>query len=118
MPRQPAAPALGRSDRSTSSSASRPVGRRCCVLQNALQVALGQPVPIENRAGAGGNIATEQVLRARPDGYTLCVGNVGTFVLNPQHHAGMTFDPLELVPIRADARKRWDRALLAAGDVR
>lgn len=69
------------------------------VLQNALQTALGQPVPIENRAGAGGNIATEQVLRARPDGYTLCVGNVGTFVLNPHTMPGMSFDPLELVPI-------------------
>src|ERR671933_649835 len=69
------------------------------VLQNALQAALGQPVPIENRGGAGGNIATEQVLRARPDGYTLCVGNVGTFVLNPHTMPGMTFDPLELVPI-------------------
>src|SRR5919202_7091376 len=69
------------------------------VLQNALQAALGQPVPIENRGGAGGNIATEQVLRARPDGYTLCVGNVGTFVLNPHTMPGRTFDPLELAPI-------------------
>lgn len=69
------------------------------VLQNALQAALGQPVPIENRAGAGGNIAVEQVLRARPDGYTLSVGNVGTFVLNPHTMPGMTFDPLDLVPI-------------------
>jgi tripartite-type tricarboxylate transporter receptor subunit TctC len=69
------------------------------VLQNALQVAFGQPVPIENRAGAGGNIATEQVLRARPDGYTLCVGNVGTFVLNPHTMPSMGFDPRELVPI-------------------
>ncbi|WP_380070808.1 Bug family tripartite tricarboxylate transporter substrate binding protein [Dankookia sp. GCM10030260] len=69
------------------------------VLQNALQAAFGQPVPIDNRAGAGGNIAVEQVLRARSDGYTLCVGNVGTFVLNPHTMPGMTFDPLELVPI-------------------
>src|SRR5918911_70837 len=69
------------------------------VLQNALQAALGQPVVVDNRPGAGGNIATEQVLRARPDGYTLSVGNVGTFVLNPHTMPGMTFDPLELVPI-------------------
>ena len=69
------------------------------VLQNALQATLGQPVPIDNRAGAGGNIAVEQVLRARPDGYTLSVGNVGTFVLNPHTMPDMTFDPLDLVPI-------------------
>ncbi|TDH59387.1 tripartite tricarboxylate transporter substrate binding protein [Dankookia rubra] len=69
------------------------------VLQQPLTVALGQPVPIENRAGAGGNIATEQVLRARPDGYALCVGNAGTFVLNPHTMPGMSFDPLDLVPI-------------------
>ncbi|WP_240756819.1 Bug family tripartite tricarboxylate transporter substrate binding protein [Roseicella aquatilis] len=69
------------------------------MLQNPLQAALGQPVPIENRGGAGGNIATEAVLRAKPDGTTLCVGNVGTFVLNPHTMPGMTFDPLDLVPI-------------------
>ncbi|MDO9707239.1 Bug family tripartite tricarboxylate transporter substrate binding protein [Paracraurococcus lichenis] len=69
------------------------------VLQSGLQVALGQPAPIDNRAGAGGNIGTEQVLRARPDGYTLCVGNAGTFVLNPHTMPGMGFDPLDLVPI-------------------
>ncbi len=69
------------------------------VLQQPLSVALGQPTPIENRGGAGGNIATEQVLRARPDGYTLLVGNVGTFVLNPHTMPGMGFDPLELTPI-------------------
>ncbi len=69
------------------------------VLQNALQAALGQPVVIDNRAGAGGNIAVEQVLRARPDGYTLTAGNVGTFVLNPHTMPGMGFDPLELAPI-------------------
>jgi tripartite-type tricarboxylate transporter receptor subunit TctC len=69
------------------------------VLQTSLQSALGQPAPIDNRAGAGGNIAVEQVLRARPDGYTLSVGNVGTFVLNPHTMPGMTFDPLDLVPI-------------------
>jgi tripartite-type tricarboxylate transporter receptor subunit TctC len=69
------------------------------VLQAPLSAALGQPVPIDNRGGAGGNIATEQVLRARPDGYTLLVGNVGTFVLNPHTMPSMGFDPLELTPI-------------------
>ncbi|MBK1658227.1 Bug family tripartite tricarboxylate transporter substrate binding protein [Paracraurococcus ruber] len=69
------------------------------MLQAPFSTAIGQPVPIENRGGAGGNIAVEQVLRARPDGYTLTVGNIGTFVLNPHTMQGMNFDPLELVPI-------------------
>jgi len=69
------------------------------MLQAPLSAALGQTVPIDNRAGAGGNIATEQVLRARPDGYTLLAGNVGSFVLNPHTMPGMTFDPMDLTPI-------------------
>jgi len=69
------------------------------MLQAGFSAALGQPVPIENRGGAGGNIGAEAVLRAKPDGYTLHVGNIGTFVLNPFTMPGMGFDPLELVPI-------------------
>ena len=44
---------------------------------------LGQPVVIENKPGAGGIIAIEEMARARPDGYTLQIGNPGTNVLTP-----------------------------------
>jgi tripartite-type tricarboxylate transporter receptor subunit TctC len=69
------------------------------VLQPGLQAALGQPVVVENRGGAGGNLGTEAVLRARPDGYTLLAGNANPLTINPHTFQGMTIDPLRLTPI-------------------
>jgi tripartite-type tricarboxylate transporter receptor subunit TctC len=60
-----------------------------------------QPVIIDNRAGAGGNLALEAVARASGDGYTLLLGNVTTNAINPHVYAGvMRFNPLkELTPV-------------------
>ena len=69
------------------------------VLQNGLQAALGQPVAIDNRGGAGGNIGTEAVLRARPDGYTLLAGNASPMAINPHTMGPLAFDPLQMTPI-------------------
>ncbi len=69
------------------------------VVQNGLQAALGQPVAIDNRGGAGGNIGTEQVLRARPDGYTLLAGNASPMAINPHTMGPLNFDPLRATPI-------------------
>lgn len=69
------------------------------ILQPGLQAALGQPVVIDNRGGAGGNLGTETVLRARPDGYTLLAGNANPLTINPHTFQGMTIDPLRLTPI-------------------
>lgn len=55
---------------------------------------LGQPVVIDNRAGAGGNIAASAVARAAPDGYTLLVGYSMFHVGNPSMYSKLTWDPL------------------------
>ncbi|MCX7374004.1 MAG: tripartite tricarboxylate transporter substrate-binding protein [Alphaproteobacteria bacterium] len=69
------------------------------VVQTGMQNALGVAVTIDNRGGAGGNIGTEAVLRARPDGYTILAGNVSPMAINPHTMDGMTIDPREMAAI-------------------
>ena len=60
---------------------------------------LGRPVVVDNRAGASGNIGTEAVVRARPDGSTLLV-SVNTLVMNRSLYPQLPFDPVkDLVPV-------------------
>ena len=54
---------------------------------------LGQPVIIDNRAGAGGNIGMDAVAKAAPDGYTIGFGAISTNALNPHIYKSMPFDP-------------------------
>jgi len=56
---------------------------------------LGQPVIIDNRAGAGGNIGTQLVARAPADGYTLLMGTVGTHAINQSLYRKLAFDPIK-----------------------
>ena len=56
---------------------------------------LGQTVVVENKAGAGGNIACEAVARANPDGYTIGLANVGSLTVNPHMPGGTTYDSLK-----------------------
>lgn len=72
----------------TSDILARTIGER-------LAQRLGQPVVVENRVGAGGNIGTGQVAKAPADGYTLLVGYVGTLAINPTLYASVPFDPIE-----------------------
>lgn len=62
-------------------------------LQPGLQQALGQPVVIDYKPGAGGVLAAAELTRAAADGYTLLVANIGPFVLAPSMMAKKPFDP-------------------------
>ena len=65
-----------------------------------LSTALGQPVIVDNKPGAGANIGTEIVVRAKPDGYTIGMGNFAPLAVNPSMFKKMNFDPVkDLAPI-------------------
>ena len=72
----------------TSDILSRSIGQK-------LTEEWGQPVVTDNRAGAAGNIASDFVAKAKPDGYTLYINTVGTHAINPAIYAKLTFDPLK-----------------------
>ncbi|MGB7579640.1 MAG: tripartite tricarboxylate transporter substrate binding protein, partial [Pseudolabrys sp.] len=57
--------------------------------------ALGQPLVVDNRGGAGGSIGAEAVARSTPDGYTLLVGSNGPLTVNPFVQAKLGYDPLK-----------------------
>ncbi|WP_207623032.1 Bug family tripartite tricarboxylate transporter substrate binding protein [Falsiroseomonas algicola] len=70
------------------------------VLGERLQDRLGQPVTVENRTGAGGNLGVENVVRSAPDGYTILMGTTGTLTINPHLYSSMAFNPAtDLAPI-------------------
>ncbi len=63
------------------------------IVADRMSAALGQQIVIENRGGAGGSIATRQVARAEPDGYTLGLGGTGTLAIDPTLYPNVGYDP-------------------------
>jgi len=69
-------------------------------VQPRLAENLGQPILIENRAGAGGMVGADAVAKSPPDGYTLLVGNIAALAMNVGIYSKMTYDPVkDLTPI-------------------
>ena len=66
----------------------------------AMSAILGQPIIIDNKAGAGGNIGTEVIARGKPDGYTIGMGNFAPLAVNQALFKKLNFDPAnDIVPI-------------------
>lgn len=63
------------------------------IVGDKMSLALGQPIVIENRGGAGGSIATRQVAKSEPDGYTLGLGGTGTLAIDPTLYSNVGYDP-------------------------
>ncbi|WP_326538830.1 Bug family tripartite tricarboxylate transporter substrate binding protein [Pseudorhodoferax sp.] len=69
------------------------------LLTQHLGAALGQPVVVDNRPGASGNIGIELLAKAAPDGYTIAMGSFGPLAVNPWIYPRLRFDAKNLVPI-------------------
>jgi len=65
------------------------------IIAERLRIAMGQPFVVENQAGAGGQIATQYVARAQPDGYTLMIGYVATHATNPAVKRNLGYDAIK-----------------------
>lgn len=87
------------------------------ILADAMARALGQPVIVENRTGAGGTIGMEMVVRSPPDGHTLVLTSNGAVATSKLIYRNLSFDPLrDLLPVSA-----WfkvDNVLLVRADSR
>jgi tripartite-type tricarboxylate transporter receptor subunit TctC len=69
------------------------------IVADGLSRKLGQPVIVENRAGAAGNIGAEYVYSSEPDGYTLLAAQPAPLTVNPLLYKNMNIDPKNFVPV-------------------
>ena len=64
------------------------------LLATPLQKVLGQPVVVDNKPGAGGNIGADGVAKSAPDGHTLVMGAIATHAINPTLYRNFPYDPI------------------------
>ena len=80
-----------------------------------MSASLGQPIVVENRGGAGGTIATRQVAKAAPDGYTLLIAT-SSLAINPSLYPNAGYDPRkDFAPIGLIASSSQRRAGASVG---
>src|SRR5882757_4305689 len=65
------------------------------LVSNKLSERIGKPVIIENRAGANGGLGAATVKAAAPDGYTLLIGSIGVYAINPVLYKNLKYEPLK-----------------------
>jgi len=75
-------------------AAGGPVDLSARLIAPKLQQALGQPVIVENKVGAGGNIGADAVAKSAPDGYSLVIGAIATHAINPALYKNLPYDPV------------------------
>lgn len=76
------------------------------LLAEQLKTELGQPIIVDNKPGAGGNIGGDAVAKSAPDGYTLLMAAAGPTVINPSLYSKMPYDPLkDLAPVTMIVRE-------------
>ncbi|MRD46537.1 tripartite tricarboxylate transporter substrate binding protein [Caenimonas koreensis DSM 17982] len=71
--------------------AGGPLDQHARLLSERLQAVLGQPVIIDYKAGAGGTVGAQDVMKAAPDGYTLMLANTGVMVINPALYSKLPY---------------------------
>ncbi len=84
--------------------AGGPLDQHARLLSDRLQAVLGQPVLIDYKAGAGGTVGAQEVMKAAPDGHTLLLANTGTMVINPALYTRLPYATLkDFVPVARTA---------------
>ncbi|WP_084382671.1 Bug family tripartite tricarboxylate transporter substrate binding protein [Curvibacter delicatus] len=75
--------------------AGGPLDQHARLLSDKLQTILGQPVLIDYKAGAGGTVGAQEVMKAAPDGHTLMLANTGVMVINPALYSRLPYATLK-----------------------
>jgi tripartite-type tricarboxylate transporter receptor subunit TctC len=86
--------------------AGGPLDSHMRLMSDKLAAALGQPVIIDYKSGAGGAVGADTVAKSAPDGYTLLLANTGTMVINPAVYTKLTYNTLrDFAPIARTAQQ-------------